>query len=305
MISTLTQPAFIVLCVFIASALFIHYRGRVRHSFGRQLTDHSTVLAPYNAIMYAFSGVPNTPYQKLSDFPELQPLVDQWQVIRDEAAQLQQGGAIKAADKHNDAGFNSFFKTGWTRFYLKWYDGPLPSAQQLCPRTVALVESIPSINAAMFTVLPPGARLVSHRDPFAGSLRYHLGLMTPNSPQCFIDVDGETYWWKDGEAVMFDETFIHYAHNQTDTTRVIFFADIERPLTNPVARWLNRFFKGFVMRAAATRNLPGERVGGLNRAFEYLYKIRIWSKRLKKWNRKAYYAYKWSVLALLAWWIFL
>jgi beta-hydroxylase len=303
MIQQLTQPAFLVLYVFIASALFIHYRGRVRHTFGRQLTDHSTVLAPYNAIMYAFSGVPNTPYQRLEDFPELQPLVDQWEVIRDEAAQLQQGGAIKAADKHNDAGFNSFFKTGWTRFYLKWYDGPLPSAQQLCPRTVALVESIPSINAAMFTVLPPGARLVKHRDPFAGSLRYHMGLITPNSPDCFIEVDGERYWWKDGEAVMFDETFIHYAHNQTDTTRVIFFADIERPLTNPVARWLNRFFKGFVMRAAATRNLPGERVGALNRAFEYLYKIRIWSKRLKKWNRKAYYAYKWTVLALLAWWI--
>ena len=303
MIQQLTQPAFLVLYVFIASALFIHYRGRVRHTFGRQLTDHSTVLAPYNAIMYAFSGVPNTPYQRLEDFPELQPLVDQWEVIRDEAAQLQQGGAIKAADKHNDAGFNSFFKTGWTRFYLKWYDGPLPSAQQLCPRTVALVESIPSINAAMFTVLPPGARLVKHRDPFAGSLRYHMGLITPNSPDCFIEVDGERYWWKDGEAVMFDETFIHYAHNQTDTTRVIFFADIERPLTNPVARWLNRFFKGFVMRAAATRNLPGERVGALNRAFEYLYKVRIWSKRLKKWNRKAYYAYKWTVLALLAWWI--
>jgi len=303
MLSTLTQPAFIVLYVFIASAMFIHYRGRVRHAFGRQLTDHSTVLAPYNAIMYAFSGVPNTPYQRLEDFPELQPLVDNWQMIRDEAAQLQQDGAIKASDKHNDAGFNSFFKTGWTRFYLKWYDGPLPSAQQLCPKTVALVESIPSINAAMFTVLPPGARLVKHRDPFAGSLRYHMGLMTPNSPECFIEVDGERYWWKDGEAVMFDETFIHYAHNQTDTTRVIFFADIERPLTNPVARWLNRFFKGVVMRAAATRNVPGERVGGLNQAFEYLYKIRIWSKRLKKWNRKAYYAYKWSVLGLLAWWI--
>ena len=49
--------------------------------------------------------------------------------------------------------------------------------------------------------------------------------------------------------------------------------------------------------------MPGERVGGLNQAFEHLYKIRIWSKRLKKWNRKAYYAYKWSVLGLLAWWI--
>ncbi|NBR98324.1 MAG: aspartyl/asparaginyl beta-hydroxylase domain-containing protein [Betaproteobacteria bacterium] len=294
MLHKLIEPAFLVLYVFIASAVFIHLRGRVRHPFARQLTDHSTVLAPYNAVMYAFSGVPNTPYQQLDDFPELKPLVEQWTMIRDEAANLFDEGFIKAADKHNDAGFNSFFKTGWARFYLKWYDGPLPSAEQLCPKTVALVESIPSINAAMFALLPPGAKLVKHRDPFAGSLRYHLGLITPNSPKCFIEVDGERYFWRDGEAVMFDETFIHYAHNQTETTRVIFFADIERPLTNPVARWLNRVFKGFVMRAAGTRNLPGERVGGLNRAFEHLYKIRIYSKRLKKW----------TLLGLLAWWIF-
>ena len=54
-------------------------------------------------------------------------------------------------------------------------------------------------------------RLGAHRDPFAGSLRYHLGLVTPNSPECFIVVDGEKYYWKDGEAVMFDETYIHTA----------------------------------------------------------------------------------------------
>jgi hypothetical protein len=29
-------------------------------------------------------------------------------------------------------------------------------------------------------LLPPGGDL-AHRDPFAGSLRYHLGLSTPNS----------------------------------------------------------------------------------------------------------------------------
>ena len=87
----------------------------------------------------------------------------------------------------------------------------LASAAQKCPRTVELLNQIPSIKAAMFASLPPGARLVRHRDPYAGSLRYHLGLRTPNSDQCRIFVDGEMYSWKDGEAVMFDETYIHRA----------------------------------------------------------------------------------------------
>ncbi len=44
----------------------------------------------------------------------------------------------------------------------------------------------------------------------------------------FIDVDGERYSWRDGESVVFDETYIHYAENKTVRNRIIFFADVER-----------------------------------------------------------------------------
>ncbi|MFY1080171.1 aspartyl/asparaginyl beta-hydroxylase domain-containing protein, partial [Escherichia coli] len=77
-------------------------------------------------------------------------------------------------EKGDDAGFNSFFKYGWKRFYLKWYEANYPSAETLCPRTVALLRELPSVKAAMFAELPPGGKLNPHRDPFAGSLRYHL-----------------------------------------------------------------------------------------------------------------------------------
>jgi aspartyl/asparaginyl beta-hydroxylase len=80
-------------------------------------------------------------------------------------------------------------------------------------------------------------------DPFASSLRYHLGLVTPNSEACRIFVDGESYSWRDGEAVMFDETFIHRAENKTDVTRVILFCDIERPLSSRIMTRLNRGFR--------------------------------------------------------------
>ena len=110
-------------------------------------------------------------------------------------------GFIRAAAKNNDWGFYSFFKSGWKRFYLKWYDDFLPSARTLCPKTVELLNSIPTVHGAMFAMLPPGGKLGAHRDPFAGSLRYHLGLVTPNSDKCRILVDGVECVWRDGEAL--------------------------------------------------------------------------------------------------------
>lgn len=297
-------PRFLVLFTFIVSGTIVHFRGRVRHKLSRQLLDHSTIMAPYNALMYLFSAVPNKPFVEMKHFPDLEPLREHWQMIRDEGMQLFDEGYIRAAAKYNDLGFNSFFRTGWKRFYLKWYGDFLPSAAVLCPKTAKLLASIPSVNAAMFALLPPGARLVAHRDPFAGSLRYHLGLSTPNSEECRIVVDGQLYFWKDGEPVVFDETYIHRAENQTDQQRLILFCDIERPLSNRVARALNRFIGKPLVRAAATQNVEGEKVGVLNKLFAYAYQFRLLGKRVKAWNRTAYYAIKWALLGSLAYAVF-
>lgn len=304
MFDTLFTVRNVLIALFIATVVYVQLRGRVRHKFSRLIADHANLMAPYNTLMYLFTAVPAKPYADVKRFPELAALTAQWPMIREEALKLFDEGYIRAAAKHNDIGFNSFFRTGWKRFYLKWYGDFLPSAAALCPKTAALLASIPSVNAAMFTVLPPGSRLGAHRDPFAGSLRYHLGLVTPNSPDCNIVVDGEKYYWKDGEAVMFDETYIHHAENRTDQTRVILFCDIERPLSNPVIRWVNRVIGRRLIRAAATENVPGEHVGVLNRVFEYIFKIRILGTRIKAWNKPVYYVIKWLLFAAIAYAIF-
>ncbi|MFP3617521.1 aspartyl/asparaginyl beta-hydroxylase domain-containing protein, partial [Paraburkholderia sp. SIMBA_050] len=77
-------------------------------------------------------------------------------------------------------------------------------------------------------------------------LRFHMGLITPNSPDCYINVDGQEYHWRDGEAVVFDETFIHYAENKTDQNRIILFADVERPMRYRWAQAFNRVVGGFL-----------------------------------------------------------
>jgi len=151
----------------------------------------------------------------------------------------------------------------------------------------------------MFAMLPPGAKLGSHRDPFAGSLRYHLGLVTPNSDKCRIFVDGVECVWRDGEDFLFDETFIHRAENNTDVNRIILFCDVERPMSNRVMTAVNRWVSNHIIKGAATDNVEGERVGAINQFFSRIDTISQAGKRLKARNYYAYYAVKFSIVALI------
>ncbi|RDD79884.1 aspartyl/asparaginyl beta-hydroxylase domain-containing protein [Dyella tabacisoli] len=294
--------AFFALCV-----LLVHLRGRARLRFDRQLVDHSAIFAPYNLLMYAFSAVPARPILDRRGFPQLDLLQANWQTIRAEAMQLFDEGHIRAAEKHNDASFNSFFKQGWKRFYLKWYGEPLTSAETLCPKTVALLRSIPSVKAAMFALLPPGSKLNPHRDPFAGSLRYHLGLITPNSDDCRIFVDGEVHAWRDGKDVVFDETYVHWAENRTDQTRVILFADVERPLRTRWMSAINHRVGAFMGKITASPNTESatEKAGFVNRVFALNQRSRERSRTFKKKHPKLFRVLKYIGIVLMIWLVFL
>ena len=289
--------ALAVIIIFILSLLYAHLRGKEKLKISRQFFDHSTFLGPVNMFMTGFSRLPNQAFFDPKSFPELQPLQDNWQMIRDEALLLQ--NQIKAAESNNDAGFNTFFKRGWKRFYLKWYQQSHPSAQQLCPNTVALLEKIPSVKAAMFAELPNGSYLGKHRDPYAGSIRYHLGLQTPNSDACFIEVDQERYSWRDGEATLFDETYVHWAENTSGETRIILFCDIERPMKWKWAQSFNAWFGRNIMSAASSPNDENDRTGFINKIFKYGYAVHAKGREIKAQNRKLYYVYKWLLFLIL------
>jgi beta-hydroxylase len=249
--------------------------------------------------MILASRVPTTPYVSTREIPELQVLQDNWEIIRDEALQMAELRRIKAAERHDDIGFNSFFKYGWKRFYLKWYDARHPSAEALCPRTVELLKRLPKVKAAMFAELPDGGKLNPHRDPFSGSLRYHLGLATPNDDRCYIVVDGEQYSWRDGEGVVFDETYIHEAYNKSGQNRIILFCDVERPLRWRWAEAFNGWFGRVVMSAASSPNDENDQTGAINRLTNAHWHIDQARKRFKAWNKPLYKAVKWGLVALV------
>jgi beta-hydroxylase len=272
--------------VWLASVLYVHCRGRVRLTPRRQLFDHSTFMAPINAFMLLFSKAPRQPFIPLSAFPELAPLRRHWWAIRAEAGRLDALRAAAVLEGQADPELHAFLENGWKYFYLKWYDEVQPAARRLCPRTYALLQSMPSIKVATFVELPPGARINRHRDPYAGFLRYHLGLATPNDDACFMEVDGRRHALYDGQAMLFDETYIHWARNDTSHPRIVLLCDIERPMRQRWAQAINHRLGRMLMTAT---NAP-ERSGRAAGPGQWLRALGRWRRGLKAWSMAAYRA---------------
>jgi beta-hydroxylase len=131
-------------------------------------------------------------------------------------------------------------KTDWTRLYLKWFKKIDPIGAKLCPQTTDIVQSMPNIQTAMISVLKPGAKIVPHKGPYSGCIRLHMGLITPNNDDCFINLDGKSYSWRDGEVILLDDSYLHYVENNTKQYRVILFCDIVRPM-NFIGDMVNNF----------------------------------------------------------------
>lgn len=298
-------PALIVLIALVTTSLVYVYRfrGVARwEGLGEYFRKGWPIFAPFNCLLYMTTRPRGSkPVLDSAEFPELDLLRENWQTIREEAVALGSQGFDAAKREgtggYYDVGFRTFFKYGWSRFYLNWYGYTHHSAMRLCPKTVEILKKVPAVHGAMFAFLPPGSQLTRHADPIAVSLRYHLGLATPNSEACFINVDEQHLHWRDGEAIMFDETYLHYVRNDTDAGRLILMCDVKRPL-NPLGAVFNFFYQG-VTRASVVPNTPEDRRGLANRIFSGLSPLLARSKALKTTNRPMYLAVKWSVNTLL------
>jgi len=128
----------------------------------------------------------------------------------------------------------------WKTFLLYAYGHRIEENCARCPRTAKLLESIPEMTTAMFSILTPGTHISPHRGPFKGVLRYHLGLVVPRAgDKCAIRVAGEVRTWGEGASLVFDDTNEHEAWNDTAETRVVLFMDFLRDLPFPLSA-LNR-----------------------------------------------------------------
>jgi aspartate beta-hydroxylase/beta-hydroxylase len=123
-------------------------------------------------------------------------------------------------------------KKKWNTFFFKSLKGESAVAKDICPKTFELISEIPNVTQAFFSILEEGKSIPKHKGPYRGYLRYHLGLVVPKENTPIFFIDDKSYQWKEGESILFDDSFEHWVTNNSIEQRVVLVIDILRPLPN-------------------------------------------------------------------------
>ena len=190
-----------------------------------------------------------------SSFPWVRMLEDNWQEIREELDQLLLHRQ-HLPNLHDISARQSTLSDdeNWKTYFFVGY-GLKPEVNRArCPRTTQLLDQIPGLTTAFFSILGPGKRLPEHCGSYRGIIRYHLALKIPSpSTASGIRVGGQTAHWEEGKSLIFDDTYPHEAWNSTDEDRVVLFLDIIRPLSFPYSL-LNRMVLKSIAWTASARD---------------------------------------------------
>ena len=81
-----------------------------------------------------------------------------------------------------------------------------------------------------------GKSIPVHEGPYRGYLRYHLGLVVPAEDPPSIRIKDQHYTWREGESILFDDSWEHEVINHCPEDRVVLIVDIRRPDALPLRR---------------------------------------------------------------------
>ncbi len=193
------------------------------------VTNIEFILSLTNPVCKYTSLIGNEPFYNNSILDTTKILQKNWKVFRDEGLSTYKSYTTIMGDQYFTDDLVDD-ESEWKKLYITWYSDIDPIARNKCPESCKIIESLPDVKIAMFSVISPGAYIKPHKGLYKGSLRYHLGLSTPNSDDCYIVVDNIKYSWKDGEGIIFDDTYTHWVKNDTDKHRIVLFCDIVRPM---------------------------------------------------------------------------
>jgi len=120
---------------------------------------------------------------------------------------------------------------GWKSYFFFVLGHRIDESYIRCPETGKLLDSIPGLSLAFFSVLAPGMHIKTHRGSYKGVVRCHLGLIVPEPrTDVRMRVGDKMIYWEEGKCVIFDDTHKHEVWNDAGGIRVVLLFDVFRPL---------------------------------------------------------------------------
>lgn len=149
-------------------------------------------------------------------------LCEAWASLRDEAL----GNLNKFEEWHESHLFIGQWKTAgimWSGHALAGTMKQMPLAHSIASKHCNIIRN------AGYSLLLPDTIIRPHRGYTADVLRLHVGLSVPHDKLgCYLEVEGERRNWKEGEALLFDDTAPHFARNLSEQLRLVFLCDVEK-----------------------------------------------------------------------------
>ncbi len=189
--------------------------------------------------MFYFPGLAQRPFFERTDFawvPAMEAATDK---IRAELLAMidnssdRFGPYVTASPDRPPPNNPLLDKPDWGAAWL-WKDGVIADGMdELCPATLAALALAPQplipgrAPIALFSRLTPGTHIQPHHGMLNTRLICHLPLIVPDG--CGIRVGAETRSWREGEMLVFDDSFEHEAWNRGSSDRTILLFEIWRP----------------------------------------------------------------------------
>lgn len=182
-----------------------------------------------------YSVVGDPPVFDPTLFPFIRAFEERWEAIRREAdAVLGSGKRLPLVDEISPDHARIADGDGWRSYFLVGYGYRRERACRRCPQTAALLDTVPDLQSAFFSIMDPGQRLVPHRGPTKAILTWHLPLRVPRDRErCRIRIAGQWHAWQEGRSLVFDDTYRHEVRNDTDEPRILLLMHLRRPVRFP------------------------------------------------------------------------
>jgi aspartyl/asparaginyl beta-hydroxylase (cupin superfamily) len=119
----------------------------------------------------------------------------------------------------------------WRVFFLEAMGRKANRHCEQCPITAGVIDQIPGVFQAFFSILEGGKSIPTHSSPYWGYLRYHLALEVPQQgPQPRMRVGSQWLTWEEGKGFLFDDSWDHELVNENPNLRSVLIVDIARPM---------------------------------------------------------------------------
>jgi aspartate beta-hydroxylase len=183
-------------------------------------------------------------------YPSLHRLTEGYALIKNEFNQVYMHNNNMPLYHEIDPGEKEISNTtanNWKVFML-YLLGHKPKANRAaCPETCLILDTIPNLVQAFFSVLEPGKSIPLHEGPYLGYLRYHLGIQVPEDAPPRLYVNSQEYIWQEGQGVLFDDSWPHAVVNNSQEMRVVLIVDVLRPMPT-MPNFINKLMTGLLAR---------------------------------------------------------